>query len=93
MDDACLVVGSQCSGSNQLGWESPDKIPEEPRAAELRDLFLREIGNVIPNFVDVVRGSKLLHELLIFARLGLHSCEIIEQADEFLKGMGVEVAK
>jgi hypothetical protein len=80
-------------GSNQLGWESPDKIPEEPRAAELRDLFLREIGNVIPNFVDVVRGSKLLHELLIFARLGLHSCEIIERADEFLKGMGVEVAR
>jgi len=80
-------------GSNQLEWESPDKIPDEPRAAELRDLFLREIGNVIPDFVDVVRGSKLLHNLLLFARRWLHSSEIIERADEFLKGMGVEVAE
>ena len=43
------------------------------------------------NFVDAVRRSKLIHELLIFARLWLHSTEPFERANEFLKSMGVEL--
>ena len=78
-------------GSDELGWESPDNTPDDPCAAELRELFLSEIGKVIPDFIDVVRWSKLIHELLIFSRLWLHSSEIFDRANEFLKGMGVEV--
>ena len=48
-------------GSNELGWESPDNIPDGPLAAELRELFLSEIGKTIPDFrvVDVLRRSSL----------------------------------
>lgn len=78
-------------GSNQLGWESPDNIPDDPRAAELWELFLSKIKKVIPEFVDVVRRSKHIHELLSFAHIWMHSSEGFDCADKFLEGMGVEV--
>lgn len=80
------------SGSNQLKWVSPDDIPLDPQAAEIRLLFLDEIEDAIPGFVQTVRHNKPIFELLTFARLGLHSEEIIYQARDFLARMNIEIA-
>jgi hypothetical protein len=79
------------SGSNQLKWVSPDDITLNPQAAEIRQHFVNEIEGAIPGFVDTVRHSKLIFELLTFARLGLHSEEIIKEARGFLRRMDIEV--
>jgi hypothetical protein len=79
------------SGSNQLKWVSPDDIPLDPQAAGIRLLFLNEIDNAIPGFVQTVRHNKPIFELLTFARLGLHSEEIIYQACNFLATMNIEI--
>jgi hypothetical protein len=79
------------SGSNQLKWVSPDDIPLDPQAAEIRLLFLDEIENAIPGFDQTVRHNKPIFELLTFARLGLHSEEIIYQARDFLATMNIEI--
>ena len=71
---------------------SPDDIPLDPQAVEIRLLFLDEIEDAIPGFVETVRHSKPIFELLTFARLGLHSEEIIYQAREFLATMNIEIA-
>jgi hypothetical protein len=71
---------------------SPDDIPLDPQAAGIRLLFLNEIEDAIPGFVQTVRHNKLIFEALTFARLGLHSEEIIYQARNFLMVMNVEIA-
>jgi aminoglycoside phosphotransferase (APT) family kinase protein len=80
------------SGSNQLKWVSPDDIPLDPQAAQIRLLFLDEIEEAIPGFVQTVRHNKLIFELLTFARLGLHSEEVIYHARDFLATMNIEIA-
>ena len=82
----------EASGSNDLKWVSPDDIPLDPKAAEIRDLFITEIKDAIPGFVETVRDSRLVFELLTFARLGLHSEEIIYQACDFLTRTKVKIA-
>ena len=79
-------------GSTQLKWVDPDAIPLDPGAAEIRLLFLDEIEIAIPGFVQTVRHNKLIFELLTFARLGLCSEEIIQQARDFLATMNIEIA-
>jgi len=80
------------SGSNQLKWVNPDDIPLDPEASEIRLLFLNEIEDALPGFVQIVRHNKPIFELLTFARLGLDSEEIIYQARDFLVTMNVEIA-
>jgi len=80
------------SGSNQLKWVSPDDIPHDPQAAEIRQLFLDEIEVAIPGFVQTVSQNKPIFDLLTFARLGLHSEEIIYQARNFLTTMNIGIA-
>ena len=82
----------KAGGSNQLNWVDPDDIPLDPEASELRLLFLKEIEDAIPGFVQTVRYNKSIFELLRFARLGLDSEEIIGQAHDFLATMNVEIA-
>ena len=80
-------------GSTQLEWVSPNDILLDPQAAEIRQLFLSEIEDAIPGFVETVRRSKPVFELLTFARRGLRSEEIIYQARDFLARMNIEIAQ
>ena len=80
------------SGSNQLKWVTSDDIPHDPQAAEIRQLFLNEIEGAIPGFLQTVRHNKPIFQLLTFARLGLHSEEIICQARDFLMTMNIKIA-
>ena len=82
----------EASGSTQPNWVSPDDIPLDPQAAEIKQLFLNEIEDAIPDFVQTVRHSKHIFELLTFARLGLHSEEIIYRARDFIARMNIEIA-
>jgi Phosphotransferase enzyme family len=82
---------NEASGSNQLRGVSPDDIPLDPQPAEIRRPFIEEIEDAIPRFVDTVRGSKPIFELLTFARRGLYSVEVIDDARSFLKRMDIEV--
>ena len=79
----------EASGSTQPKWVSPDDIPLDPQAAEIKHLFLNEIEEAIPGFVQTVRHSEHIFELLTFARLGLHSEEIIYRARDFIARMDV----
>ncbi|TFK34556.1 kinase-like domain-containing protein [Crucibulum laeve] len=73
------------TGSDLLSWVDPDEIPDDPTAQKLRTFFIQEIGNLIPSYVEVIRENKILHEILLFARLGLRSQPMIERASKFLK--------
>ena len=65
------------SGSFQLKWVSPDDIPLDPWAMEIRQFFLTKAKDAIPGFIEPIRHSKPIFELLVFTRHGFHSEEII----------------
>lgn len=55
----------EASGLNQLKWVSPDEIPLDPQAAEIRRLFIDEIEGAILGFVETVRHSKPISDSLV----------------------------
>ncbi|KAF8526609.1 phosphotransferase enzyme family-domain-containing protein [Hysterangium stoloniferum] len=83
--------GWDLAGSDQLQWVDPDDIPTDPEAVEIRKVFVKEVNEVLPGFVDTVRSNKLVFELLTFARIGLYSQETIFMANDFFRQMDVEV--
>ncbi|KAF8526625.1 phosphotransferase enzyme family-domain-containing protein [Hysterangium stoloniferum] len=75
--------GWDLAGSDQLQWVDPDDIPTDPEAVEIKEIFVKEVNEVLPGFVDTVTSNKLVFELLTFARIGLYSQETIFMADDF----------
>ncbi|KAF8507491.1 kinase-like domain-containing protein [Gautieria morchelliformis] len=80
-DEACA--------SNPLNWVGPDDIPCDSEAAEIREVFIDEIEDALPGFVETVRRNRLVFQILAFARLGWHTEQSIYQAGGFLAKLEV----
>ena len=68
-----------------------DDIPLDPEASKIRLLFLNKIEDTMLGFVETVRHSKSIFELLTFTRLELDFEEIIHQARDFLATMNIKI--
>jgi hypothetical protein len=78
---------ADASRSHQLKWVSPGGIPLDPGAADIRQHFLHRIDDVSLGFVDIIRYTKPILDLLTFDRLGLYSVVVIKKA---CSSLGIE---
>lgn len=80
---------NKACGSNDLKWVDPDDIPCDSEAAEIRQVFIDEIEDALPGFVETVRRNGLIFQLLAFARHGWYTEQTIYQAGDFLEKLNV----